>query len=200
MDKTISVTGHSLYEYQVVIDIPAALRKRIETDRQQITENYGIVQPPAGRPHISLVRFMAVKKMENKITLQLQQVAMAAKPFTVVLRDYDGYPMHAVFIQINNQQKVLDLIKKLKPARRLMKAGGDEPHFLLDPQMVLAGRLENDTYIRIMKDYQHKKFAADLAADAFLLLRRNDDEKRYEVVKRFEFAFVPEKETQGVLF
>lgn len=200
MDKTISVTGHSLYEYQVVIDIPAALRKRIETDRQQITENYGIVQPPAGRPHISLVRFMAVKKMENKITLQLQQVAMAAKPFTVVLRDYDGYPMHAVFIQINNQQKVLDLIKKLKPARRLMKAGGDEPHFLLDPQMVLAGRLENDTYIRIMKDYQHKKFAADFAADAFLLLRRNDDEKRYEVVKRFEFAFVPEKETQGVLF
>ena len=200
MDKTVSVTGHSLYEYQVVIDIPAALRKRIETDRQQITENYGIVQPPAGRPHISLVRFMAVKKMENKITLQLQQVAMAAKPFTVVLRDYDGYPMHAVFIQIDNQQKVLDLITNLKSARRLMKAGGDEPHFLLDPQMVLAGRLENDTYIRIMKEYQHKKFAADFVADAFLLLRRNDDEKRYELVKRFEFAFVPEKKPQGVLF
>ena len=200
MDKTVSVTGHSLYEYQVVIDIPAALRKRIETDRQQITENYGIVQPPAGRPHISLVRFMAVKKMENKITLQLQQVAMAAKPFTVVLRDYDGYPMHAVFIQIDNQQKVLDLIKNLKSARRLMKAGGDEPHFLLDPQMVLAGRLENDTYIRIMKEYQHKKFAADFVADAFLLLRGNDDEKRGELVKRCEFAFVPEKKPQGVLF
>ena len=200
MDKTVSVTGHSLYEYQVVIDIPAALRKRIETDRQQITENYGIVQPPAGRPHISLVRFMAVKKMENKITLQLQQVAMAAKPFTVVLRDYDGYPMHAVFIQIDNQQKVPDLIKNLKSARRLMKAGGDEPHFLLDPQMVLAGRLENDTYIRIMKEYQHKKFAADFVADAFVLLGRNDEEKRYELVKRFEFAFVPEKKPQGVLF
>ena len=200
MDKTVSVTGHSLYEYQVVIDIPAALRKRIETDRQQITENYGIVQPPAGRPHISLVSFMAVKQMETTITLQLQQVAMAAKPFTVVLRDYDGYPMHAVFIQIDNQQKVLDLIKNLKSARRLMKAGGDEPHFLLDPQMVLAGRLENDTYIRIMKEYQHKKFAADFVADAFLLLRRNDDEKRYELVKRFEFAFVPEKKPQGVLF
>jgi 2'-5' RNA ligase len=200
MDKMLRVTGHSLYEYLVVIDIPAALRKRIEADRQQITENYGIVQPPTGRPHISLVRFMAGKQMENKITQQLQQVALAAKPFMVALRDYDGYPMHAVFIQIDNQQKVLDLIKKLKQARRLMKAGGDEPHFLLDPQMVLAGRLDNDKYIAIMKAYEHKKFAADFLADAFLLLRRADDEKRYEVVKRFEFASVPEKKPQGVLF
>ena len=94
----------------------------------------------------------------------------------------------------------MDLIKKLKQARRLMKAGGDEPHFLLDPQIVLAGRLENDKYIEIMKEYQHKKFAADFIADVFLLLRRADNEKRYELVKRFEFAMVPEKKPQGVLF
>jgi hypothetical protein len=200
MHKTLSVTGHTLYEYQVVMDIPSALRKRIETGRLQITGQYGIVQPPAGRPNISLVRFKAVKKMENKITQQLQQVAMAEKSFTVELRDYDGYPMHAVFIKIDNQQKVLDLIKKLKQARRLMKAGGDEPHFLLDPQMVLAGRLENDQYIEIMKEYQHKKFASDFLADAFLLLRRADNEKRFELVKRFELAWVPEKKQQGVLF
>ncbi len=200
MDKTLSVTGHSLYEYLVVIDIPEALRNSIETDRQQITENYGIVQPPTGRPHISLVRFTAVKKMESKITQQLQQVAMAEKPFMVLLRDYDGYPMHAVFIQIDNQQQVLDLIKKLKRARRLMKAGGDEPHFLLDPQIVLAGRLDNDKYIEIMKEYEYKKFADSFFADAFLLLRRAEDEKQYELVKRFEFTYVPEKKPQGVLF
>ena len=200
MDKTVSVTGHSLYEYLVVIEIPAELRNSIETERLQITENYGIVQPPTGRPHISLVRFKAVKKMENKIAQQLQQVAMAEKPFLVALRDYDGYPMHAVFIQIDNQQKVLDLIKKLKQARRLMKAGGNEPHFLLDPQIVLAGRLDNDKYIEIMTEYEHKKFTADFSADAFLLLRKASNEKRYEVVKRFQLAFVPEKKPQGVLF
>ncbi len=125
---------------------------------------------------------------------------MAEKPFIIELRDYGSYPMHAVFIEIDNQEKVLELIKNLKQARQLMKAGGDEPHFLLDPQMVLAGRLANDKFIEIMKAYAHKKFAGNFLADSFLLLKRNEQEKRYEMVKRFEFEFEAEKKPQGVLF
>lgn len=192
--------GLQLYEYMLVTDIPEPQRLEIEKERLGLTKRYRIQQPQTGRPHISLARFKAVKAMEEKILYRLQIIAMKEKPFTLELQDYDGYPMHAVFIQIANQQRVLDLIKNLKKARPLMKAAGDEPHFMLDPQIALAGRLENDKYIGIMNEYEHKKFTAGFIVDAFLLLRRGEHEQRYRLVKRFELGWLQVIEKQGVLF
>jgi 2'-5' RNA ligase len=192
--------GLRLYEYRLVTDIPEAQRLEIERERLRLAASYGMHQPQTGRPHIALARFKAVKAMEEKILYQLKMIAMAEKPFTAALQDYDGYPMHAIFIQIANQQRVLDLIKNLKQARPLMKLAGDEPHFMLDPQIVLAGRLENDQYMEIMHAYEHRKFTAGFIVDAFLLLRRAEDEQCYQLVKRFELGCLPVYEKQGVLF
>lgn len=192
--------GLQLYEYMLVTEIPEPQRLEIEKERLGLTERYRIQQPQTGRPNISLARFKAVKAMEEKILYRLQVIASAEKPFTLELHDYEGYPMHAIFIQIANQQRVLDLIKNLKKARALMKAAGDEPHFMLDPQIALAGRLANDKYIEIMKEYEHKKFTAGFIVDNFLLLRRAADEQRYRLVKRFELGWLQVIEKQGVLF
>ena len=175
------------FEYQMVLELPADLCRKIERVRVQLSEKYCIQQPPTGRPNVSLVRFKAHEMMEKKIINKLRQVVFKEKPFTVRLRDYGSYPMHALFIEIENQARVLELIKQLKQARQLMKVGLDEPHFLIDPQMVLAGRLASDKFIDIMNEYEHKRFAADFLADSLLLLRKSEKKKRYEVVKHFEF-------------
>ena len=200
MEIKINGTVPQLLEYQLVIELPADLLRQIEAERLQLTENYGILQPPTGRPAVSLARFKASKMMERKIINKLQQLVIKEKAFMIEIKDFGSYPMHAVFIEINNQEKILALIKNLKQARQLMKAAGDEPYFLLDPQIVLAGRLANDKFIEIMKEYAHKKFAGNFLADSFLLLKKNEAEKKYEVVKRFEFEHEVVKKPQGVLF
>lgn len=200
MHVPLSTPGHQLYEYQLVIDPHEELRHKIEKSRLQLTEKYHIQQPQTGRPHISLVRFKAVKMMEEKIINRLQIIAMAEKPFMVELQDYGSYPMHAIFIKIANQPRVLQLIKNLKQARQLMKAAGDDPHFLQDPQIALAGRLPKEKYLEIMKEYLHKKFTGKFIADAMLLLHRAENEKRYQIVKRFSFECLPVSTAQGVLF
>jgi len=151
MDIPLSLPGHRLHEYLLVIDPHEELRHKIEKSRQQLTEKYHILQPQTGRPHITLVRFTANPMMEEKIINRLQLIAMAEKPFVVELQDFGSYPMHAIFIKIVNQPRVLQLIKNLKQARRLMKAAGDDPHFLQDPQIALAGRLPKDKYLELMK-------------------------------------------------
>ncbi|MBK7557571.1 MAG: 2'-5' RNA ligase family protein [Chitinophagaceae bacterium] len=200
MDITLSLPGHRLHEYLLVIDPHEELRHKIEKCRQQLTEKYHILQPQTGRPHITLVRFTANPMMEEKIINRLQLIAMAEKPFVVELQDFGSYPMHAIFIKIVNQPRVLQLIKNLKQARRLMKAAGDDPHFLQDPQIALAGRLPKDKYLELMKEYLHKKFTGRFYADAMLLLRRPKNEKRYQIVRRFEFECLPVTTAQGVLF
>ena len=200
MNIPLSIPGHQLFEYLLVIDPHEELRHKIEKSRLQLTEKYRIQQSQTGRPHLSLLRFTAIKMMEEKIVNRLQLIAMAEKPFVVELRDYDSYPMHAIFIKIANQPRVLQLIKNLKQARPLMKAAGDDPHFLQDPQIALAGRLPKEKYLEIMKEYLHKKFTGKFMADAMLLLCRTKNEKRYQIVKRFEFECLPVSTAQGVLF
>lgn len=200
MHIPISVPGHQLNEYLLVIDPHEELRHKIEKSRLQLTEKYHIRQPQTGRPHISLARFSAVKMLEEKIVHRLHYIAMAEKPFLIELQDYGSYPMHAIFIKIANQPRVLQLIKNLKQARPLMKSGGEAPHFLQDPQIALAGRLPKEKYLEIMTEYLHKKFTGKFFAEAFLLLRRASGEKRYEVLRRFEFQCLPVSTAQGVLF
>jgi hypothetical protein len=192
--------GYRLYEYLLLLDPHEELRNRIERNRKELVERYHLQQPPTGRPNVSLVRFSATQMMEEKIIHRLQLIAMEEKPFVVELKDYGSYPMHAIFIRIANQPRVLELIKDLKQARRLMKTAGEDPHFLLDPQIPLAGRIPKEKYLEAMKEYLHKKFTGRFLADAFLLLKRAKNEKRYQVVKRFDFECIPVATAQGVLF
>lgn len=200
MNIPFSLPGHQLYEYLLVIDMHEELRHKIEKSRLQLIEKYNIIQPQAGRPNVSLVRYTAIKIMEQKIVDRLLLIAMEEKPFVIELQDYGSYPMHAIFINIVNQPRVLQLIKNLKQARRLMKAGGEDPHFLLDPNIALAGRIPKEKYLTAMKEYLHKKFTGRFIADAYLLLKRAKNEKRYQIVRRFEFQCLPISMVQGILF
>lgn len=200
MEITFKKPSQQRYEYMLVIDLPKELRYKIEKVRLQLTENYHIVQPQTGRPHISLVRFSAAQMMGEKMIHRLQLIAIAEKPFVIGLKDYGSYPLHAIFIEMVNQERVLQLIKNLKQARPLMKAAKSEPYFMEDPQIILAGRLPKEKYLEAMKEYLHKKFTAQFLAEGFLMLKRAEGEKRFQIVKRFEFQCLPISTTQGVLF
>ncbi|MBK7375504.1 MAG: hypothetical protein IPJ02_08080 [Chitinophagaceae bacterium] len=200
MEKPFRLPGVHVYEYLLVIDIPAALRERIEAERGILAAGYSVTQPQAGRPNVSLARFSAMKMAEERIIHKLQMIAVDEKPFMIELQDYGGYPMHAIFIRIANQQRVLQLIKNMKQARRLMRSGGEDPYFLQDPTIPLAARLQKEKYTEAMKEYQHKKFSGRFMADSFLLIKRLKEEKKYTVVKRFEFACLPVSNGQGSLF
>lgn len=200
--ETISarLPGYTINEYLLVLDPNEALRHKVEKSRQELLENFSIAQPPVGRPHVSLVRFTATAMMEEKLIHRLRVIAMAEKPFMLELKDFGSYPMHAIFIRIANQARVLQLIKNLKQARRLMKTAGEDPHFLLDPHIALAGRIPKEKYLDAMKAYLHKSFTGRFLADAFLLLKRAKDEKRYQVLRRFDFECMPAGISQGMLF
>lgn len=196
----IQMPGYKVYEYLLILNPHEELRHKIEKSRKELQDDYHIQQPHTGRPNITLVRFTATKKMEEKIINRLHQIAMAEKPFVVELKDFGSYPMHAIFIRIANQPRVLQLIKNLKQARMLMKTAGEDPHFLLDPQIALAGRIPKEKYLEALKEYLKKNFTGRFLADAFILLRRGRNGKRYEIIRRFEFEYLPVTAAQGNLF
>lgn len=186
-------------EYLLVIDLPEALRHKIEKARGHLLETYRIPQPPTGRPHISLARFTVPLRLEDKLIDRLHQIAMEAKPFLVELQDYGSYPMHAIFVRIANQPLIIELIKRFKAARPLMKLAGEDPHFILDPNIALAGRIPRDMYLEAMKEYAQKSFHGRFVAEACWLLKKEEGVKRYQILRRFSFEAVPAQQ-QRLLF
>lgn len=200
MNKPFQLPGLGRYEYLLVIDIPADLRERIEKCRHELVEKYHINQPATGRANVSLVRFSALKMTEERIVKRLTLIAENEKPFAIDLQNFGSYPMHAIFIRIANQPRVLELIKRLKKVRSLMKGAGEDPHFLQDPNIALAGRVDKSSYIEAMKEYEHRNFRGRFIVSSFILLKRAKDEKKYSVVKRFEFQYITLLNGQGLLF
>ena len=194
------LSGYSLNEYLIILNPHEELRLKIEKSRKELVDNHHLQQPLTGRPNICLVRFSAAPMQEEKIVYRLGMIAMEERPFLVELKDFGSYPMNAIFICIANQPRVLELIRNLKQARPLMKAAGEDPHFLQDPQIALAGRLSKEKYLDIMKEYLHKKFTGRFLADAFLLLKRPEQDRKFEVVRRFNFEYIRVSAAQGVLF
>lgn len=200
MNKPFQLPGLGRYEYLLVIDIPADLRERIEKCRHELVEKYHINQPATGRANVSLVRFSALKMTEERIVKRLTLIAENEKPFAIDLQNFGSYPMHAIFIRIANQPRVLELIKRLKKVRSLMKGAGEDPHFLQDPNIALAGRVDKSSYIEAMKEYEHRNFRGRFIVSSFILLKKAKDEKKYSVVKRFEFQYITLLNGQGLLF
>jgi hypothetical protein len=49
-------------------------------------------------------------------------------------------------------------------------------------------------------EYSHRHFTGSFIADNMLLLKRHEDQKRYQIVQRFDFQNLPVSTKQGELF
>lgn len=196
----IGLPGYKVYEYLLLLRIPSTLCKRIEDEREELKRKFKLKQPEPGRPNIPMARFRMMKQSEGRVIQKLAKIAEGQKPFKVDLKDFRGYPMHALLIEVMNQQMILDLIKSIKKNRSWMQDGKEAPYFINDPNIVIAGRLKNDEYIAIMKEYEQRRFRDQFIVDSFLLLRRSKDEPVYDMVKEFSFLKTAEKKKQTMLF
>jgi len=199
MNKS-TLPGYQTREYLLVIDIPEALRHKIEKAREELVTNYPLRQPKTGRPHIGLLRFTAFQLQEQKIMDHIMVITLAQQPFLVELNDFGGYPMHSIYIQVRTKEKIRMLVKACKALRPLLKTNGEAPHFLDDPVIPLAARMDKHVYMHAMKEYRGKHFNGRFLVSSVLLLSRGNRQERYQVLGRFPMENLPVGIQQGALF
>jgi hypothetical protein len=83
----------------------------------------------------------------------------------------------------------------------LMKIDNDnKPHFIMEPHLTIARKLQPWQYEKGWLEYSHKHFTGRFIADSMLLLKRPAGEMKYQVAGRFEFQNLPVNTRQGDLF
>ena len=203
MKKIIDIpVKYKQYEYLLVLNPHEELRNKIMQIKQEFYDKYQAPAAVYGKPHITLVRFKQYEIVEERILNRLKTIAMGYHPVKIELKDYGSFPSHTIYINITSKVPVQDLVKQIRTeSQRLMKLDEDnKPHFIMEPHLTIARKLQPWQYEKGWLEYSHKHFTGRFIADAMLLLKRPVGELKYQIAKRFEFQNLLIGTTQGNLF
>jgi len=199
---TVTIPGYRIFEYLLVLNPHEELRNKIMKVRWEFYDAYQASTALGGKPNIILANFLQYEMMEERLVNRLKVVAMGFHPIKVELKDFGSFPSHTIYINVISKVPVQTLVKEVrKETQRLMKLNDDnKPHFILEPHVTIARKLQPWQYEKGWLEYSNKNFSGRFIADGMLLLKRPLDERKYQVVQRFEFQNLPVTTKQGELF
>jgi 2'-5' RNA ligase len=203
---TVTIPGYRIYEYLLVLNPHEELRNKIMKVKQEFYDTYKAPTVPkafgSGKPHVTLVNFLQYEMMEERLINRLKAIAMGYHPIKVELKDYGSFPSHTIYINVTSKVPIQTLVKEIRhESQRLMKLNDDnKPHFIMEPHINVARRLQPWQYEKGWLEYSHRHFTGRFIADAMLLLKRPVGEKRYQIAARFDFENLPVNTVQGELF
>ena len=196
---TATIPGYRVYEYLLVLSPHEDLRNRVMKVKKEFSEKYK--SPAGGRSWLALVNFLQYELMEERIISRLKVIAMGHHPFKVELRDFGSFPSHTIYINATSKVPIQKLVKEIRhDTQRLMKLNEDnKPHFILEPHITIARKLQPWQYEKGWLEYSNRHFTGKFIADAMLLLKRPAGEKIWQIRERFEFQNMPVSTRQGEL-
>jgi len=203
MEKLITtLPGYKVCEYLLVLNPHEELRNKIIEVKKAFYDKYQADTARWGKPHITLVNYLQYELMEERILNRLELIAMGYHPVKIELKDYGSFPSHTIYINITSKIPIQGLVKTIRTeTQRLMKFDDDnKPHFILEPHLTIARRLQPWQYEKGWQEYSHKHFTGRFIADSMLLLKRPVGELKYQILKRFEFQNLPVAKKQDELF
>ncbi|MBL0182128.1 MAG: 2'-5' RNA ligase family protein [Chitinophagaceae bacterium] len=197
-----TLPGYKVYEYLLVLHPHEELWNKIVKVKTEFAEKYKSEHAKWGKPHITLVNFLQHEMMESRLINRLKVIGMGYPAIKIELKDYGSFPSHTIYINITSKLPVQNLVKQIRTeTQRLMKLNDDnKPHFILEPHVTIARKLQPWQYEQGWLEYSHKHFTGRFIASDMLLLKRPVGELKYEIVQRFAFENLPVSTKQGELF
>src|SRR5687768_12412717 len=202
MTPTISIPGYRINEYLLVLSPPEVLWNKIMNIKEEFAGKYKNDIAKFTKPHITLINWVSLELMEERMVQRLQTIAMGTTPFKVELKDYGSFPTHTIIINVVSKVPIQSLVKEMKQAQKLMTLDKDnKPHFIETPHLSICRKLKPWQYEEGWLEFSNRQFTGRFIADSMLLLKRPAGEKvKFQIAKRFEFQNLPVSTKQGSLF
>ena len=202
MTPTTSIPGYRINEYLLVLNPPEDLWQKIMKIKEGFAEKYKNDIAKFTKPHVTLINWVSLELMEEKMMQRLQMIAMGITPFKVELRDYGSFPSHTIFINVVSKVPIQSLVREMKQAQKLMTLNKEnKPHFIETPHLSICRKLKPWQYEEGWLEYSNRQFTGRFIADSMLLLKRTAGEKvKFQIAKRLEFQNLPVATRQGNLF
>ncbi|MGI8951922.1 MAG: 2'-5' RNA ligase family protein [Chitinophagaceae bacterium] len=200
-NEILSLPGYRECEFLLVLQPHEDLWNKIMQIKKEFAKDYDCAMAEKLKPHITLAMFQQYEMMEEKIINRLKLITMGLPAFKVELKDFGSFPSHTIYINILSKIPIVNTVKELRQAQRLMKIDNDrKPYFITEPHLTIARKLLPWQYEKAWLEYSNKNFTSRFIADYIVLLKRRSGEKGYQIAARFAFQNLPVVTKQGELF
>lgn len=179
-----------LYQYKLVIKTDLHIAQSILNIRKDFAEKFRSA-PYLNDPCIILAEFVHLEEVEKRIRIILKKVSDAHRSFLITIRDFGSLPAHSIFLKIETQQQVTNLVKEIKILQKSVAWGKESaPHFKNDFYLSIASSLQPWQYKKAWLEYQHANFFARFMANDFQLLKRKIvlNENSIQAVDKFRLV------------
>jgi 2'-5' RNA ligase len=194
--------GYRINEYLLVLNPPEDLWQKIIKIKNEFADKYKNETARFTKPHITLINWVSLELMEERMMQRLQNISMGITPFKVELKDYGSFPSHTIFINVVSKVPIQSLAREMKQAQRLMTLNREnKPHFIETPHLSICRKLKPWQYEEGWLEFSNRQFTGRFIADSMLLLKRQAGQKaKFQIAKRLEFQNLPVTTKQGNLF
>ena len=201
MQKQISVPGYRVFEYLLVVQPHEELRNQLTGIKKEFADKYKAPLALYTKPHLALVKFTALQMLQDRILNRIGNIAMGIAPFKVEVNGFGSLPSHTIFAAVTTKVPLQAVVKELKSATTLLTLNKDnKPHFIEESHFTICQKLKPWQFEQGWLEYSHRHFSGRFIADSLILLRRPQDETKYEAMMRFEFQGLAVNTKQGNLF
>ena len=181
-----------LTEYILIVTPNQNVYEKVMLEKECFQDKFGADIATKTFPHITLANLLAKEQIENLLCNCLERVCELQYSFIVALKNFGGFPPHAIYIDVLYSAPFKQLINNLMTLQRILQKNDCPPLQLVNkPHMTIARRLDEETFNQAIKQYTSRTFYELFTIEKLTLLKRDSRYKKWE--KAGDFYLPTEK-------
>jgi len=170
--------------YLVCLVPPVSIVEDIDEIRNYISEKFNVHESLKRPAHITLYPPVKLSSLaaENRFFKSLEDASFNT-PFTQVLRNFNAFPEHTFYLDVAQNEGIMNLEKQISKALQPLKLIEKKEKF--NPHLTLAFRDIKAVFTQIMADFKDRKFKREFQVAFFSVYKHQD--KRWQPYKEFAF-------------
>ncbi len=163
-----------LREYMFMINPEESINEMVMQEKRDFFTKYGAAIAVNTKPHIAVANFVGRDEMEYTLIGWIQKICSMQKGFPVTLNNYSSFPLHTIYLRVQDPEPLLSFAKKLKVINEFIQCSSCAPLQLTSkPHLILAGKLTKEIYEKASRDYAQKDFHESFMVNELVLLKRD---------------------------
>ncbi|QDW25897.1 2'-5' RNA ligase family protein [Pedobacter sp. KBS0701] len=170
--------------YLVCIVPPIAIVEDINEIRTYISDKFNVHESLKRPAHITLYPPVKLSgyDAEERFFKALTDASFN-QPFTQVLQNFNSFPEHTFYLDVEQNEGLMLLEKQITKALQPLKLIGKKEKF--NPHLTLAFRDIKPVFKQIIADFKDRKFKRAFQVSSFSVYKHTD--KRWQPFKEFSF-------------
>ncbi|MBO9592169.1 MAG: 2'-5' RNA ligase family protein [Niabella sp.] len=183
MQDIITYKRAALNNYRLILDPPAAVKRKIADISTRLDAFFPGTPLPGGSPFIYLASFSVYDPDEMAVVDLLHRTALATMPWKIHLKGVAHIEKDEIYIPVTEKDQITTLIEKIAA----LPASWRNERFNTLPRISLARNLQAWQFERVWSYVEKEPFQTRFIMNGMLLLRQLEGYRSWHVERRFLF-------------